>query len=240
MRIAELGTVRVALHSSSAAPLGLGMEQQGDSFVVSSVSGLALATAQVSVGFEVAGVCFGNGEDMRLPEGPGELSTVLGAGRTVEVELRRPEPPIPYHGAARKGIHKQTRVKMAAGQLAWLKANVFYGGVARMHAAPAWVAMKAAFADQIRIDTMTPMWLSKDQISTWRAAQVKDEKAARRLGRKAEKGEGGVAGEVPSAGAAPAPPPSKRTKKAGTGAGVQLKKGPVEKPKTKTKTKMRK
>ena len=100
----------------------------------------------------------------------------------------------------RKGIHKQTRVKMAAGQLAWLKENVFFGGIARMHAAPAWVAMKAAFADQIRIDTMTPMWLSKDQISTWRAAQCKGEKAARQLGRKAQ---------------------SKRTKKAGTGAGVQ-------------------
>ena len=109
------------------------------------------------------------------------------------------------------------------------------GSFGRTLGQPALEAMKAAFADQIRIDTMTPMWLSKDQISTWRAAQVKDEKAARRLGRKAEKGEGGVAGEVPSAGAAPAPPPSKRTKKAGTGAGVQLKKGPVEKPKTKTK-----
>ena len=213
VRIAELGTVRVALHSSFAAPLGLDMEQQGDSFVVSSVSGLALATAQVSVGFEVVGVCFGIGEDMRLPEGPGELSTVLGAGRTVEVELRRPEPPIPYHGAARKGIHKQTRVKMASGQLAWLEANVFYGGVARMHAKPALEAMKAAFAEQIRIDTMTPMWLSKDQISTWRAAQVKDEKNKRRLGRKASKdGEAGGAVGVPSAGAAPAPPPSKKTK----------------------------
>jgi len=176
------------------------------------VLGLALATAQVSVGFEVVGVCFGNGEDMRLPEGPGEHSTVLGAGRTVEVELRRPAPPIPYHGAARKGIHKQTRVKMASGQLAWLEANVFYGGVARMHAEPALEAleaMKAAFAEQIRIDTMTPMWLSKDQISTWRAAQVKDEKNKRRLGRKASKdGEAGGAVGVPSAGAAPAPPPS--------------------------------
>ena len=92
--------------------------------------------------------------------------------------------------------------------------------------APAWVAMTAAFAEQIRIDTTTPIWLSKDQISTWRAAQVKDEMAARLLGRRAEKGKGGVAGEVLSAGAAPAPPPSKRTKKAGTGTGVQLKKGP--------------
>ena len=105
--------------------------------------------------------------------------------------------------------------------------------------APAWVAMKAAFAEQIRTDTTTPVWLSKDQISTWRAAQVKDGKAARLLGRKAENGEWGVAGEVSSAGAAPAPPPSKRTKTAGAGAGVQLKKGPVEKHKTKIKIKIK-
>ena len=77
-----------------------------------------------------------------MPTNPGEFSAVLHAGHAVEVELRRPEPPIPFHGAARKGIHKQTRVKMAAGQLAWLKANVPFGGMARMHAAPAWVAMK--------------------------------------------------------------------------------------------------
>ena len=69
---------------------------------------------------------------------------------------------------------------------------------------------------------MTPMWLPKDQISTWRAAQVKDERNKRRLGRKASKdGEAGGAVVVPSAGAAPAPPPSKRAKmtkiKASTG-----------------------
>ena len=200
-RIAGIPTVRVQLRAlAAAAPLGIGVEQRGESFVVSSVSGLARGTAKVAVGFEVVGVKFGGDEGFRLPTNPGEFSAVLHAGHAVEVELRRPEPPIPFHGAARKGIHKQTRVKMAAGQLAWLKANVFFGGIARMHAAPAWVAMKAAFADQIRIDTMTPMWLSKDQISTWRAAQCKGEKAARQLGRKAQ---------------------SKRTKKADTGAGVQ-------------------
>ena len=73
--------------------------------------------------------------------------------------------------------------------------------------------MKAAFAEQIRIDTMTPMWLSKDQISTWRAAQFKDEKNRRQQGRKAANGRGtGVADAVPSAGAAPVPPPSKKMK----------------------------
>ena len=48
---------------------------------------------------------------------------MLRAEHAAEVELRRPEPPVPFHGAARKGIHKQTRVKMVAGQLARLKAN---------------------------------------------------------------------------------------------------------------------
>jgi len=87
------------------------------------------------------------------------------------------------------------------------------GSFGRTLGEPALEAMKAAFAEQIRIDTMTPMWLSKDQISTWRAAQVKDEKNKSRLGREASKdGEAGGAVVVPSAGAAPAPPPSKRTK----------------------------
>ena len=59
-RIAGLGTVRVALcASASAAVLGLGMEQQNGSFVVSSVSGLAMNTAKVSEGFQVVGVDFG-------------------------------------------------------------------------------------------------------------------------------------------------------------------------------------
>ena len=96
------------------------------------------------------------------------------------------------------------------------------GSFGRTLGQPALEAMKAAFAEQIRIDTMTPMWLSKDQISTWRAAQVKDDVNKRRLGREASKdGEAGGAVVVPSAGAAPAPPPSKRTKmtkiKASTG-----------------------
>ena len=96
------------------------------------------------------------------------------------------------------------------------------GSFGRTLGQPALEAMKAAFAEQIRIDTMTPMWLSKDQISTWRAAQVKDDVNKRRLGREASKDdEAGGAVVVPSAGAAPAPPPSKRAKmtkiKASTG-----------------------
>ena len=245
VRIAELGTVRVALcASASAAALGLEMEQQNGSFVVTSVSGLAMNTAKVSEGFEVVGVDFGEG--MRLPASPGELSVVIEKGCTVEVELRRPEPPIPFHCAARKGIHKQTRVKMNAGQLEWLQANVFHGGEARMHSAPACIAMKAAFAQQIRTDTMTPMWLSKDQISTWRAAQFKDEKNRRRQGRKAANGRGtGVADAVPSAGAATVPPPSKKIKGGQEGGGskatkaaaaaVRTEKGKKEQAKT-TKT----
>ena len=121
-RIAGLGTVRIALcASASAAALGLGMEQHDGPSAVSSVSGPTVSTAKVPRGFELVSVDFGEG--VRLPASPGELSVVLEKGCTTEVELRRPEPPIPFHSAARKRIHKQARVKMGAGQLEWLLAN---------------------------------------------------------------------------------------------------------------------
>ena len=119
-RIAGMATVRVVLRAlAAAAPLGLCKEQRGGSFVVTSVSGLARGTAKVVVGLEVVGVIFGGDKGFRLPTNPGGFSAVLRAGHAAEVEL-----PIPFHDAARKGIHKQTRVKMVAGQLARLKANV--------------------------------------------------------------------------------------------------------------------
>ena len=38
----------------------------------------------------------------------------------------------------------------------------------------AFLAMKAAFSDRIRTDTMTPVWLEQSQIATWLAKQVKE------------------------------------------------------------------
>ena len=48
------------------------------------------------------------------------------------------------------------------------------------------MGMKAHFSGQLRVDTMTPMWLEKDQISAWLAGQVSHEKARIKEAEKAE------------------------------------------------------
>ena len=93
-----------------------------------------------------------------------ELSGIMAAGSSKILTLRRPRPPIPFHGAARKGLHKKAQFKMHAEQEKWLKANAFVGGRSLLRPKDAWMGMKAHFSGQLRVGTMTPMWLEKDQI----------------------------------------------------------------------------
>ena len=99
----------------------------------------------------------------------------------------RPPPDIPLHGSARIRIHKPVRHVMLPEQKAWLETNVFADGK-RLYGArdkSAYSAMRAAFHDRIRLDTMTPLWLEQKHISTWLAKCVKDEKQKRTTARKA-------------------------------------------------------
>ena len=106
---------------------------------------------------------------------------------THDGDLARPPPDIPLHGSARIRIHKPVRHVMLPEQEAWLETNVFAYGK-RLYGArdkSACRAMRAAFHDRIRLDTMTPLWLEQKHISTWLAKRVKDEKQKRTTARTA-------------------------------------------------------
>ena len=90
------------------------------------------------------------------------------------------EPPISYHGSARQGICMNTKFTMHAEQLRWLEANVFKDGLALLRPVDAWAGMKSHFSDMIRVATMTPMWLEKDQIGDWLASKKSAEKTRRK------------------------------------------------------------
>ena len=101
--------------------------------------------------------------------------------------MKRPQPPIPLHGSARKGIHMATKFSMHPEQEKWLERNVFKDGLEQMRPSAAWVSMKAFFSGKIRVDTMTPMWLEKDQIAKWLAGKKSEEKARRKAMKAASK-----------------------------------------------------
>jgi hypothetical protein len=62
----------------------------------------------------------------------------------------------------------------------WLEEHVFKDGLERMRPSEAWKAMKAFFSGKIREETMTPMWLEKEQISKWLAGKKAEEKTRRK------------------------------------------------------------
>jgi len=141
--------------------------------------GLAERTAQVAPGLVVLAI------DGKEPSANGgELAGVLAEGATKVVTFGRPRPPISLHGRARKGLHKKPPFKMHPKQLKWLEENAFNGGRSQLRPKTAWVGMKAKFSRQLRLDTMTPMWLEKDQISDWLARQAKEEKERRKEAQK--------------------------------------------------------
>ena len=177
-RVKALCEVKVKLDAperGGAKALGISMVQDAAGcFVVTAVCGLAEASAQIADGYVVSDI------DGAPPTDKDELLKELKAGTWITVTFRRPAPEIPFHGSARKGIHKQARFKMLSEQEGWLQEYVFKNGIPLLRAAAAWTAMKAKFSGKIRNDTLTPGWLDKDQIATWLAAQVKKEKDLRR------------------------------------------------------------
>jgi hypothetical protein len=113
------------------------------------------------------------------------INVELSSNAALTLLFKRPQPPLPFHGIARKGIHKSVQYSLHARQLEWLNANAFVGGQTRLRDRPAFLAMKAHFCNTMREDTMTPMWLDQERISNWLAARVKEEKNRRKAGRAA-------------------------------------------------------
>ena len=177
-RVQALCEVKVVLKApmgGGAKAIGISLEvDYAGCFIVSTLSGLGEGAATIEEGYVVLDIGGAS------PTDTDELLKELPAGATLTVTFRRPEPEIPFHGSARKGIHKQTRFKMLPEQEAWLREYVFKDGRPHMRASEAWKAMKAKYSGKMRADTSTPAWLDKDQIATWLASQVKKEKDIRK------------------------------------------------------------
>jgi hypothetical protein len=187
-RVAAMGTVSVTLKAPASAPAAIGIllgdeKVSGGGYVVAGVSSLAEASTQIAPGFVVLGFARG-GASFSPPETTSCFSGSLAAGESIVVTLRLPHVPIPYHGSARYGAHKNVTFKMHSAQRQWLEDNAFRGGLEILRPAPAHAAMKAAFKEQMRVDTMTPLWLDKDQIAAWLAQKNRDEKERRRQAKK--------------------------------------------------------
>jgi hypothetical protein len=73
------------------------------------------------------------------------LSGQLAAGESIEVTLQLPPVPIPFHGSARYGAHKNVTFSMHPQQLQWLQEPAFRGGMQRLRPATAFGVMKSDF-----------------------------------------------------------------------------------------------
>ena len=80
---------------------------------------------------------------------------------------------------------------MLPEQLAWLKANVFADGKSLygVRATSAYGRMRAAFHDQIRQDTVMPLWLEQKHVAAWLAKEIKSEKLKRKAASKPDNAE---------------------------------------------------
>jgi hypothetical protein len=194
--------------TQASEPVGIELDERDGVFVVTAVApqSVAARSAQVAVGLVVREI------DGSTPTSTTALAlsgTVAGTKR-ITVQFARPRPQIPYYGCARKGIHKSVQYQMTDEQRKWLEKHVFVDGQ-RMYGIRdkgAFQAMKAAFHNRIRTDTMTPVWLEQSQIATWLVKQVKEEKDRRKV----EKAEGRRGMEEPADEPAADEPLSKRSK----------------------------
>ena len=169
---------------------------EASAFVVSSVSGLALESARVSVGFVVAVV--GDGSTaVSANSFPKELP----AGGKLKVTFRRPRPAVPTRGCARETIHKEPRFVLHEEQEAYL-VEVILAPMMRGEQPPrpicVYESMKAKFGDKLRMDTKTPMCLEKAQIEKWQAERKKEIKQKKKQEQQQPKAAAAAAEEAPN------------------------------------------
>ena len=210
-RIKKLGTEVVILKAPQLADAAIGVELEESAagcFTVSGVSGLALNSAGIAEGMVAVEYKHESAPTAALVTNEGDLAGKLSAGKEISITFHHPVP-IPYHGSARYGAHKRVTFKMHPEQKRWLEANVFFAGMQRMRPVVAFRAMKATFCNTMRTDTMTPMWLEKDQIAKWISDQNKEEKQRRRNNKKSTDAAGKGAKRK-----AKAVPPAKKKQKA--------------------------
>ena len=175
-RISELAHSNVDLNAPKGGSAKVGIktiQDENGRIVVDEVSDLALKSARIYAGLIVEAI---NGE---VPSPDDDLENrVLENGGSMSIKFRR-QAKIPYHGFARKALHKKPRFTIHKRQLEWLEENVHKNGRWLLRPAEAAASMRAHFSNKLRADTRTPMWLEKDQIAAWVAERNKNEKRKR-------------------------------------------------------------
>ena len=180
----------VCVRLSGSGRIGLSVNPHSRAVVRMNEKGLAFISGKIDLAFVLVAI---DGAPVAIDGAPlssGVLSVLdgeLSLGRAIDLTFKRPTPPLPLHGIARKGIHKSVQYLLHEKQLEWLHANVFSGGRTLMRDKPAADAMKAHFHCTLREDTMTPMWLDQEKISSWLSARTKEEKDRRRAAQRADK-----------------------------------------------------
>lgn len=209
----RLGRLRdVCVRLSGSGRIGLSVHPHSRAVVQLNEKGLAFTSSKIDLDFILVAI---DGAPVAIDGAPlssavlSVLNGELSLGRAIDLTFKRPTPPLPFHGIARKGIHKSVQYLLHEKQLEWLHANVFSGGRTLMRDKPAADAMKAHFHRTLREDTITPMWLDQERISSWLSARTKEEKDRRRAAQRVDKSTS--AGSA-SASAPKKVPPKKRSR----------------------------
>jgi hypothetical protein len=152
-------------------------------FVVESIQegGVAFKTAQVDEDYVLISV---NGKvptDLLSLQGNivAEVNE-KGISQDVVAVFRRPTPPIPVRGYARRGFQKGLQFKLNDEQTEWLQKQYDKSYAAGTRAAGYHTLMKTEFQYTIREDVDQPFWLPEPTISEW----LKDKKSKMKLEKK--------------------------------------------------------
>jgi len=146
--------------------VGISLEMVEGRFVVKSVTdgSVAFRTSFVDEGFILVAVNGSPPTPLSCLDGPFDLQNDDGF---VVLEFKRPTPPIPPRGYARRGFQKRPKFKMNKEQITWLESTYQSRNASGLRGKGYHDIMISKFQFRIRDDVDEPFWLFEPQINDW-------------------------------------------------------------------------
>lgn len=177
--IKSLGNVRLKFKPGTGGGVGIILEVVEERFIVKSIEegSLAFKTALVEEGFILKALNGVPPTCINCLDGPFNVQS----DGFVVVEFRRPTPPIPPRGYARRGFQKRPKFKMNDEQIKWLEEEYKNMNPTGLRAEGYHKNMFSKFRFRIRHDIDEPFWLYEPQVSEWLKSKKAEIKALKKV-----------------------------------------------------------
>lgn len=156
--------------------IGVTLSSNGHDLVVEEVSssGLAFFTSSIRKGLILLRIDNKNAFD--ADQDLGLLNHDLAQGEELVVEFKKPDPPLPHHGFARKGFRQSSKYNWEPCQKKFLEDCFKRNPI--ISSRVLFCGMQAHFGYQLREDS-TPMWAPRRLVSEWIKDKIKSAKKSK-------------------------------------------------------------